>query len=59
VVFRLLLARRNHVKRRNALTEVSGVTETGSDDGVKEQIGHSHAFDDLTDKENPDFRYVI
>lgn len=24
-----------------------------------EKISHSYAFDDLTDKENPDFRYEL
>jgi hypothetical protein len=47
VVTRLLLLRRNVMKRRAA---------SGVDD--HDIVSHDLAFQDLTDKENPNFRYV-
>ncbi|ETW84549.1 major facilitator superfamily [Heterobasidion irregulare TC 32-1] len=50
VTLRLRLMRLNALKRR---------AQKGFDDAAnRERIEHKHAFDDLTDKENPDFRYV-
>lgn len=43
------------MKRRDA--SASEDHEAGS--GGDEKISHTHAFDDLTDKENPDFRYEL
>ncbi|KAJ3953009.1 hypothetical protein N0V92_010534 [Colletotrichum tropicale] len=69
VLMRFLLVRRNKAKRTAAAAatdpssmageEISedgkaGVKGHGSED---EKIEHSNAFADLTDKENPDFRY--
>ncbi|KAI0788149.1 hypothetical protein C8Q74DRAFT_1216610 [Fomes fomentarius] len=59
------LMRQNVLKRRAAaLRESTASGEdttqlTGSLLHVKdEHLGHRHAFDDLTDQENPDFRYT-
>ncbi|KAJ3517545.1 hypothetical protein NLJ89_g435 [Agrocybe chaxingu] len=57
-LLRLHLMRQNVLKRR---AQGIIVGEKESDEGVKgadEHIEHRHAFDDLTDRENPDFRYV-
>ncbi|KAJ3479348.1 hypothetical protein NLI96_g9127 [Meripilus lineatus] len=54
VLLRLRLMRLNAVKRRS-----QGVSETQVTGEVpSEHIAHRRAFDDLTDMENPDFRYV-
>ncbi|GAB7354319.1 hypothetical protein MBLNU459_g4835t1 [Dothideomycetes sp. NU459] len=50
VVTRVLLMRRNALKRR--ITAVQAGTSTTDD------VSHDLAFQDLTDKENPNFRYV-
>ncbi|KAM0418613.1 hypothetical protein ACHAPT_012416 [Fusarium lateritium] len=56
VILRLLLTRRNIIKRK-ATIEASHA-EAGSEKGAQEdQVQHRNAFADLTDKENPDFRY--
>lgn len=55
VILRVLLTRRNKAKR-SAVTEI---TAGAGEEGVDEKITHQFAFDDLTDKENPEFRYVI
>lgn len=52
VVLRLLLMRRNAEKRANARLGGEGHDE-------QESISHNLAFADLTDKENPDFRYEM
>lgn len=50
VTLRLRLMRLNALKRR---------AQKDFDDAAnRERTEHKHAFDDLTDKENPDFRYV-
>lgn len=54
VILRILLTRRNKAKR-SALVEIAA---TG-DEKVDEKITHAFAFEDLTDEENPEFRYVI
>ncbi|KAH6715701.1 major facilitator superfamily domain-containing protein [Leptodontidium sp. MPI-SDFR-AT-0119] len=54
VILRVLLTRRNKAKRA-MLGEGTAVVE----EKVDEKITHSFAFEDLTDKENPDFRYVV
>ncbi|KAK7695578.1 hypothetical protein QCA50_000214 [Cerrena zonata] len=54
VFLRLRLMRLNVLKRRAQGLRES--RENGEDSS--EHISHRHAFDDLTDKENPDFRYV-
>ncbi|CUA71692.1 putative transporter C1773,15 [Schizosaccharomyces pombe 972h-] [Rhizoctonia solani] len=56
VVLRLYLLRQNVLKRR-----AQGVREEGTSgqvEGEDKAVKHSHAFDDLTDMENPDFRYI-
>jgi len=53
LVTRWLLTRRNVEKK----TESQQTMSTTEADGA-EKITHSRAFDDLTDRENPDFRYV-
>ncbi|KIW04987.1 hypothetical protein, variant [Verruconis gallopava] len=56
VVLRLILTRRNIIKRRIG---GSGVADSSSErkSSYDEHIDHSNAFADLTDKENPSFRY--
>ncbi|KAL0937714.1 2-ketogluconate transporter [Colletotrichum truncatum] len=67
-LMRFLLIRRNISKRKAAVAaDPSGLAaeEISEDDkaasagvrGSDEKIEHSNAFADLTDKENPDFRY--
>ncbi|KAK9489209.1 major facilitator superfamily domain-containing protein [Lipomyces doorenjongii] len=48
-VTRFILARRNRIKRQNAVYDENG----------KEVISQENAFADLTDFENPDFRYCM
>lgn len=50
VATRVLLMRKNALKRR-ATSAVSGTSE-------QDVVSHELAFQDLTDKENPNFRYV-
>ncbi|KAH6646147.1 major facilitator superfamily domain-containing protein [Truncatella angustata] len=50
-VMRVLIMRRNKAKR-----DAAGDTD-GRPDQDNTKISHVHAFEDLTDKENPDFRY--
>lgn len=57
ILLRVLLARRNAAKRHEASAAVAGEQAAGSHGD--EKISHAHAFDDLTDKENPDFRYEL
>ncbi|XXG96838.1 hypothetical protein Hte_003129 [Hypoxylon texense] len=57
VLLRVLLAKRNAAKRRDASAAAASEQDASSHDD--EKIGHAHAFDDLTDKENPDFRYEL
>ncbi|THH12312.1 hypothetical protein EW146_g7742 [Bondarzewia mesenterica] len=52
VALRLRLMRLNALKRRAQEDESAAVKE------VQERIGHKHAFDDLTDKENPDYDHT-
>jgi hypothetical protein len=54
-ILRILLTRRNKAKR----TEAAAVLATELGAASDEKIAHALAFDDLTDKENPDFRYVF
>ncbi|KAI0709755.1 major facilitator superfamily domain-containing protein [Earliella scabrosa] len=51
---RLYLMRQNVLKRRAAALRET--TEQG--EAADEHLGHNHAFDDLTDRENPEFRYT-
>jgi hypothetical protein len=51
---RVLIMRRNKTKRDAAATDSCAESTQGD---VK--ISHVHAFEDLTDRENPDFRYDI
>ncbi|KAK1236684.1 hypothetical protein PQX77_000040 [Marasmius sp. AFHP31] len=53
-LLRLHLMRRNVLKRRAQSLEQT----RASAEAVEENLGHRQAFDDLTDKQNPDFRYV-
>ncbi|KAJ0298049.1 hypothetical protein COL516b_010200 [Colletotrichum fioriniae] len=67
VLLRFLLVRRNMAKRKAAAAadpanlaaeEVEqDVGNTGAAGANDEKIEHSNAFADMTDKENPDFRY--
>ncbi|KAI1762231.1 putative MFS transporter [Hypoxylon sp. FL1150] len=57
VILRVLLTKRNAAKRQDAVTSAGG--EHDSSSHGDEKIAHAHAFDDLTDKENPDFRYEL
>jgi hypothetical protein len=59
VLLRILLQRRNKAKRQAAAVALSIEATSASMAQVDEKIAHEFAFDDLTDKENPDFRYVI
>jgi hypothetical protein len=59
VVLRLLLTRRNKAKRQAGAAALSIEVTASSRAQVDEKIAHAFAFDDLTDKENPDFRYVF
>ena len=54
MILRILLTRRNKAKRSAAAAMLAVETTQ-----VDEKIAHAFAFEDLTDKENPDFRYVI
>jgi len=54
ILLRIRLMRLNVLKRRaQALVETRASGEDSD-----EHLGHKNAFDDLTDQENPDFRYV-
>jgi hypothetical protein len=53
LVTRFLLVRRNNAKMVAAFVAQGANTVDGN-----EKITHDHAFDDLTDIENVDFRYV-
>lgn len=56
---RIILTRRNH-KKRSLASESSEAAPVGGktpDMSRSEKIRHSNAFKDLTDTENPDFRY--
>jgi hypothetical protein len=57
VLMRILLTRRNAQKR--AAAAASAGAEHTAEGANDEKITHSFAFDDLTDKENPDFRYEL
>ncbi|KAF5370127.1 hypothetical protein D9758_001202 [Tetrapyrgos nigripes] len=54
VLLRMHLMRQNVLKRR---AQAKKVTHASGEDR-DENIAHDRAFDDLTDKENPDFRYT-
>jgi hypothetical protein len=58
-ITRIILTRRNHKKRSLASVSSEAAPISGDAPGVasSEKIGHSNAFKDLTDTENPDFRY--
>ncbi|KFY91695.1 hypothetical protein V500_04514 [Pseudogymnoascus sp. VKM F-4518 (FW-2643)] len=58
VILRILLTRRNKAKQAATATALAldGTTDPEQVDG---KITHARAFDDLTDKENPDFRLAI
>ncbi|KAL0581994.1 hypothetical protein V5O48_000052 [Marasmius crinis-equi] len=53
-LLRLHLMRLNVLKRRAQSLEQTKASAEEVDEG----LGHRQAFDDLTDKQNPDFRYV-
>lgn len=60
VVMRILLTRRNIEKRATAsVGDASGPMEPLKESNGDEKISHAHAFEDLTDMENPDFRYEL
>ncbi|KAF9008901.1 major facilitator superfamily domain-containing protein [Cyathus striatus] len=54
IFLRLRLMRLNVLKRK--MQNIAASKENG--ETIDEHLTHKHAFDDLTDKENPDFRYV-
>lgn len=57
---RILLTRRNIKKRAAAnFVDASAPTEDVNKVAQDEHISHAHAFEDLTDQENPDFRYEL
>jgi hypothetical protein len=56
---RVLLTRRNSAKRHAAAALLAIEHAPDTEQLVDEKITHAYAFDDLTDKENPDFRYVF
>ncbi|TRM68252.1 major facilitator superfamily domain-containing protein [Schizophyllum amplum] len=60
IFLRMHLMRMNALKRRAAaIRESEAIQEAQANGEVPdEHLGHRHAFDDLTDRENPDFRYV-
>ncbi|KAF8076228.1 MFS general substrate transporter [Lyophyllum atratum] len=51
---RIRLMRQNVLKRRAQSLPATKANGEVADEG----LAHKHAFDDLTDKENPDFRYL-
>lgn len=53
-LLRIRLMRLNMLKRRQQAMKETKASGEKSD----EHLGHKHAFDDLTDQENADFRYV-
>ncbi|THV08714.1 MFS general substrate transporter [Dendrothele bispora CBS 962.96] len=53
-LLRVYLMRQNVLKRRAQAKDATSASGEVSD----ENIAHNRAFDDLTDKENPDFRYT-
>ncbi|TVY24177.1 putative transporter [Lachnellula hyalina] len=59
VVLRILLTRRNKAKRDAAAAVLANDAAPSSTAPIDEKIDHQLAFEDLTDKENPDFRYVV
>lgn len=63
VVMRLLLVRRNKNKPslESLAAQVAGTTavNAGGEDKVGTEIAHSNAFADMTDKQNPAFRYEM
>lgn len=59
VITRILLVHRNKDKRNAALLAEAAPAEVNEVTKADETITHSHAFDDLTDRENPDFRYEL
>ncbi|KAF8856802.1 2-ketogluconate transporter [Acephala macrosclerotiorum] len=54
VILQILLTRRNKAKR-SAVTEIAAIPDEKAD----EKITHAFAFEDLTDKENPEFGYAV
>lgn len=52
-ITRVLIVRRNRSKRDTAAASETHPVQADA------KISHTHAFEDLTDKENPDFRYDI
>ncbi|ORY60508.1 allantoate permease [Pseudomassariella vexata] len=57
VIMRIILMRRNKVKRAAAAAAPTLEGSSSDLNNVDDKITHEHAFEDLTDKENPDFRY--
>lgn len=55
VVLRLFLLRQNVLKRRAQNIRAEGTS--GEVEGEEKAVKHSHAFDDLTDMENPDCKW--
>ncbi len=58
VITRVLLTCRNNAKRAAAAAALA-IEAGGSEEQLDSKIVHAFAFEDLTDKENPDFRYVL
>jgi len=55
----LFISLRTYYKLQNRKKRIAANLLAGRDADAPDQIDLSHAFDDLTDKQNPNFRYVI
>ena len=55
-VLRIYLLRQNVLKRRAQHIREEGTS--AEVEGEAKVVKHSHAFDDLTDKENPDCKFI-
>lgn len=61
ILTRIVLMRRNIQKRKNAaamITAGTHNTQSGEKIAANDHVSHDLAFQDLTDIENPNFRYV-
>lgn len=54
----LFISLRTYYKLQNRKKRIAANLLAGRDADAPDQIDLSHAFDDLTDKQNPNFRYV-
>jgi hypothetical protein len=56
ILLRIYYMRQNLLKRR-AAAALRGTSETIDDERIDEERTHENAFADLTDRQNPEFRY--